>query len=175
MGAAGLMRQVTEEQAFSALVRRHQADLWRYLRFLGCDGAQAEDLVQETFLAVWRKPFQQRGDRSTAAYLRTVARNLFLMAVRRKRARPAFRRLEEADAAWDQHAGNGSQPYREALQGCLRRLSERARRVLDLFYRDRQSRGQIAAELGMKPDGVKTMMRRTRDALRTCIERDLEG
>ena len=36
------------------LVREHQAELWRYLRYLGSDAARAEDLVQETFLRVWR-------------------------------------------------------------------------------------------------------------------------
>ena len=33
------------------LVREHQADVWRYLRYLGADGHDADDLTQETFLA----------------------------------------------------------------------------------------------------------------------------
>ena len=70
------------------LVRRHQAAVWRYLRFLGCDPAQADDLTQETFLAVLEKPFEQRCDTATAAYLRTVARNRFLAVMRKERNGP---------------------------------------------------------------------------------------
>jgi len=36
----------------AALVRAHQAGVWRYLRFLGCEPSEADDLVQETFLDV---------------------------------------------------------------------------------------------------------------------------
>src|SRR5437867_2915957 len=65
------------------LVRDHQAGLWRYLRVLGCTASQAEDLTQETFLAVLQKPFQEFSTRATAAYLRQVARNLFISSRRR--------------------------------------------------------------------------------------------
>ncbi|HRJ79073.1 MAG TPA: sigma-70 family RNA polymerase sigma factor, partial [Planctomycetota bacterium] len=68
-----------------ALIVAHQAGVWRYLRYLGCDRAQADDLTQETFLQVLRHGFEQRGERETAAYLRKVARNCFLMSVRRTR------------------------------------------------------------------------------------------
>ena len=39
------------------LARRHQAGVWRYLRLLGCAPDLADDLVQETFLQVLRRPF----------------------------------------------------------------------------------------------------------------------
>ena len=39
------------------LVREHQAGVWRYLRVLGCPATEAEDLTQETFLAVLTRPF----------------------------------------------------------------------------------------------------------------------
>lgn len=51
------------------LIEAHQAGIWRYLRALGCDASQAEDLTQETFLAVLQKPFQDYNPAATAAYL----------------------------------------------------------------------------------------------------------
>jgi len=47
------------------------------------------------------------------------------------------------------------------------------RRALDLQYRDRASRAEIAAELDLAVEGVKTLMRRARSALRDCVERKL--
>ena len=45
-----------DRNAITRLVKEHQADLWRHLRMLGCDPAQADDLTQETFLTVMEKP-----------------------------------------------------------------------------------------------------------------------
>jgi len=165
-------RTYSRESEFDAMVREHQAGLWRYLRFLGCDGVLAEDLVQDTFLAVWDKPFEDRGPQATAAYLRRVAKNHFLMAVRRKKARPAFQDLREADAVWADSVGDDAgTAYRAALADCIQLLKPRQRQGIELFYADKQSRTGIATRLGMTVDGVKTLLRRTREALRTCVER----
>ncbi|HEX7449919.1 MAG TPA: sigma factor, partial [Pirellulales bacterium] len=56
------------------LIEEHQAGVWRYLRVLGCNAAEAEDLTQDTFLAVLEKPFHDYQRAATAAYLRQVAR-----------------------------------------------------------------------------------------------------
>jgi RNA polymerase sigma-70 factor (ECF subfamily) len=159
----------TRERAFANLIRAHQASVWRYLRFLGCDEARADDLVQETFLAVWKRPFEDRGSPAARAYLRRVARNLFLMEVRRRRARPLFTDLAAADEVWIEHDEDDGEAYRAALEKCLDTLAERVRRALEMFYRQGAGRSRIGEALGMTVDGVKTMMRRAREALRGCI------
>jgi RNA polymerase sigma-70 factor (ECF subfamily) len=65
------------------LVERHQSGVWRYLRALGCDPVLAEDLTQDTFLAVLRQPFEEYSEAATAAYLRRTARNLYVNSHRR--------------------------------------------------------------------------------------------
>jgi hypothetical protein len=70
----------------ASLVQRHQAAVWRYVRFLGADRSEADDLTQETFLALARSEFVERDERQTAGYLRVVARNQ-LLALRRKQNR----------------------------------------------------------------------------------------
>lgn len=156
----------------ASLVQEHQADVWRYLRYLGADASEADDLVQETFLAVVRKPFQQRCRQSTAAYLRTTARRQLLMSRRKQQRKLDSVPLDAAESVWARMANAGeSQPLIDSLQQCLEQVNGRARQALDLFYRDGLSRDSLATQLGMKPDGVKTLLRRTRDALRDCIQR----
>ena len=159
----------------AALVRSHQAGVWRYLRFLGCDPTEADDLVQETFLAVLREGFEVRSPAQTAAYLRTVARNRLLMARRKQRSQPPAVDLEAAEAVWAQVAGeDGLSDYLVALGECLEKaVSPRTRRALELQYRDRSSRAEIAAELDLAVEGVKTLLRRARSALRDCVQRRL--
>ncbi len=156
------------------LIRRFQAEIWRYLRFLGCDPARADDLTQETFLAVIKKPFEHRGDRESAAYLRKVARNQLLMSVRRLRRGPTVQELDVAESVWAESVVESSDEYLGALDECLQAINGRARRAIEMHYRDRQSREAIANELNMKPDGIKTLLRRTRTSLRECIERRLK-
>ncbi len=152
------------------LMQAHQASVWRYLRFLGCDAAQADDLTQETFLAVHRKPFEERSAEATAVYLRTVARNLFLMSLRRARRRAIVANLEVIEEVWQQFAADDGEAYREAMRDCVETLAGRARQAIDLFYRDQRSRAEIARELEMTEDGVKSLLRRTREILRKCVQ-----
>ena len=163
----------TQACDLAALVERHQAAVWRYLRFLGCDPAQADDFTQETFLQVHRKPFEQRSDAATAAYLRTVARNLFLMSVRRSQRQALVRSLEIADEVWNRLARDDSAEHLAALQQCVERLEGRARRAVELFYRQEKSRDAVGRELEMGEEGVKTLLRRTREVLRRCVEKKL--
>ena len=156
------------------LVREHQADVWRYLRYLGAAADDALDLVQDTFLAVARTPFDLRSRGEAAAYLRTAARNQLLMLRRRQGRQIATVELAAAEEAWAEfHPGGDSQEPLEALRACAETLAGRPRQVVDWFYRDDRSREAIAAELEMTVDGVKSLLRRTRDSLRQCIERKL--
>jgi RNA polymerase sigma-70 factor (ECF subfamily) len=160
---------------FASLVQQHQAGVWRYVRFLGADPTEADDITQETFLAVARAAFVQRDDRQTAGYLRVVARNQ-LLALRRKQNREVSTvELEAADSVWAAAAGpEGSLTgYLAALTDCLTELEGRAREAVELHYRAGASREAIAERLEMKPDGVKTLLRRIRQVLRECVERKI--
>ena len=50
-----------DEHDVIRLVQQHQAEVWRYLRFLGATAELADDLTQETFLQLLRAPFEDRG------------------------------------------------------------------------------------------------------------------
>jgi RNA polymerase sigma-70 factor, ECF subfamily len=159
----------------AALVEAHHATLWRYLRFLGCDRATADDLTQETFLAVMQKPFAWRGRREASAYLRQAARNLFLMQARRSKLIRNVEDLDRADAAWDRGHGDDTQDRQRALNDCLQAVQGKAREVLDLQYRDRRSGDEIARLLKLSAENVRVMTHRTKQALKKCIESKLEG
>ena len=169
-------RQMEEPTDLASLVERHQAGVWRYVRFLGADTTEADDLTQETFFALARGQFVERDERQTAGYLRVVARNQ-LLALRRKQNREVSTvELEAADSVWAVAAGpdGGLGTYLAALRDCLEQLEGRARQAIDMHYRVRASRAAMATELGMQADGVKTLLRRTREILRACVERKIK-
>lgn len=164
------------DQRLAELVRQHQASVWRLLRYLGAHPAEADDLTQETFLALARSSFQHLTTPQTAAYLRTTARNQLLMLRRKQQRQVSTVALEAAEAVWAERVdglaeGGGWQAFTDALRACTEQLDGRAAQAIDLAYRQSLGREQIADRLGMKPAGVKTLLRRTRAALRECIER----
>jgi RNA polymerase sigma-70 factor (ECF subfamily) len=169
-------RQTEEPTDLASLVHRHQAGVWRYVRFLGADTSEAEDLTQETFLALAHGQFVERDSRQTAGYLRVVARNQLLALRRRQNRQVSTVELEAADSVWAAAAGpDGSlMNYLDALRDCVDQLEGRARQAVDLHYHDHAGREAIATQLGMQADGVKTLLRRTREVLRECVERKIK-
>ena len=155
------------------LIEQNQAGVWRYLRALGCEPAQADDLTQETFLAVLQHPFQDFGAAATAVYLRKVAFHQFISAQRLAGKVKVFavEDIEAFDRAWEQWAGDDSGEARlEALRDCLQELRPRARLALEMRFRERESRASIAAALGISEHGAKNLMQRAKHQLRKCIE-----
>ena len=156
----------------AALVRAHQASVWRFLRLLGCDATEADDLTQETFLSVLRRPFVHQDERAAAAYLRQAARNLFLKSIRARRTAPEVLDPEEVDAAFVEFEGqDGGKTYMDALRECLDLTSGRMREALEMRYREKRSREAMAAAMGLSEDGIKSLLRRAREVLRVCMER----
>ncbi len=159
-----------------ALVRRHQQDVWQYLRLLGRAPADADDLTQETFLLAFRKGVRSIDARATGAHLRRIARFLHLNQHRadtRRRASAERAWCDAIDDAWS--AGRGeftSDDYLAVLRRCRSRLRGRQHTVIELFYRNGFSRAEIATRMGMTENGVKTLLQRTRERLRRCIEGD---
>ena len=168
------MPMTTAEQKLdlAALMREHQAGVWRYLRALGAEQHLADDVTQEVFLAVYRKPFEQRSRGQTVAYLRTVARNLYLKACHKAGRQVVVADFEHIEADWQDLVGeDDGEQLAKALQECLKLLEEKPRRALDLQYRDGLQRLEIARSLEMTDDGIKTLLRRAKARLRKCMER----
>ncbi|MCA9197408.1 MAG: sigma-70 family RNA polymerase sigma factor [Planctomycetales bacterium] len=153
------------------LIQNHQAGIWRYLRSLGCTQAEADDLTQDTFLAVLKKPFESFGPAATAGYLRKVAYNRFI-SVRRRMGRMVLKEeIEVIDQAWNRLASDDQgEAMLDALKTCLGQLTKRARWSLEMRFRDRLSRSEIASALEITEHGAKNLMQRAKKQLKQCIE-----
>jgi RNA polymerase sigma-70 factor (ECF subfamily) len=157
------------------LIEHHQTGVWRYLRALGCEPTLAEDLTQDTFLAVLQKPFQDYNPAATAAYLRRVAYNLFISYQRRAGKVTTVENIEEFDQQFAQWSGeDNGEAALEALRDCLSQLSERAKWALEMRFREERSRTSIAESLEITEHGAKNLMQRAKQQLRSCVEGKLK-
>jgi RNA polymerase sigma-70 factor, ECF subfamily len=171
-----------DRSELETLVRRHQAEVYRYLRYLGADEPVAEDLLQEVFLSVFRcRTVERLGDvRSAAAWLRTIARNSFYDFCAKRRSAQAHvdaAALEGAERVWQGEflRGEDGFSYAEALDECLEGLPEKSRSAVNMKYAENRSGSEMAKLLAMTENGVKSLMRRIRAGLAECVEKRVEA
>lgn len=156
------------------IVRDHQRSVRGFLRYLGCPLRVVDDLAQETFLTfLSSSEFEVRSERATSRYLRTIARHLFLKALRKSGSDVIATDLEAAEEAWVRYHDHDRGPYLDALQTCLAGVSGKARTALDLRYGDDLGQQAIAQEMALTESGVHSLLVRARKKLRACIESKL--
>ncbi len=157
------------------MVRTHHGAVRGFLVFLGCPDSLVDDLTQDVFLSVLSSSFEDRGPASTLAYLRTVAKHLFLKAMRRERRQQPIDEIEASERLFEREfdRGDGGDAYLGALQQCLTGVEGRASEVLRMRYEEKLRREQIASRVGLSESGVKSILVRTRKRLRECVERRL--
>jgi RNA polymerase sigma-70 factor, ECF subfamily len=165
---AGLMALVAagdRDEPLVELYRRYAKRVYGLGLHLLRDGGLAEDLVQETFVRLWRSASRFDPGRGTVrAFVFTIARRAAVDLWRRRRGLSIATGPEQAvdDDAFD--ALLVSLELRDALD----ELNPKHREVLELYYRADLTQQQIAERLEIPLGTVKT---RTYHALRALKQR----
>jgi RNA polymerase sigma-70 factor, ECF subfamily len=159
-----------EVEAFDILFERHYAGVFNFARLMLRSAADAEEVLQETFLCVVRATgtYQPRGQFRT--WLMRIVRNRCLNRLQAIRSRPGAPQgaLEAADppATTANPADEAASRERaERLQSAIERLGDAHREVLVLYAFERMSYLQIAAILDVPTNTVKTLIHRARAQL----------
>src|SRR5215831_13648883 len=168
-------------EAFSTLIRLHQARVRSYLGQYVRDRDVVDDLAQETFLAAYRSLPTYSGEAPVAYWLIGIARHRALTYLRdRQRRRPADQEpLPSALAEWwSRRIESGPSletdlKEMEALRGCLKKLPEKSATLVRDYYLQGRRAAEIAREEGRKERAVGMALFRIRQALRDCIRTTL--
>lgn len=154
-----------EREAFAGIVREHAVSIFRMASRLVADPADAEDLVQETFLRAWRGIRRFRGEAKVRTWLTRILLNAARDRARRRR--PASL-SHETPAPGEDHGAHGA-ARRDLLARVLAAihvLPRRQRETLLLRARAGLSYAEIAELLGIRPGVVKVHLVRARRKLR---------
>ena len=171
-----LMLRIAQKQdrsALAALFGELGPRVKSMLLKLGASDALAEDLVQETFLTVWRKAAlysNQRG--AVTTWIFTIARNLRIDQLRRQSNKP-YEDLEKVVLASD--GPNGSvlveqHQVVDRVTAALTTLSEDQREVVRLSFIHDMPHAQIAEKVGIPLGTVKSRLRLAYERLRPLLE-----
>ena len=168
-----------ESDAFRILVERHGRSLFRLAYRITGNEADAEDVVQESFIRAYRGLPQYDGRATFQSWIYRIASNyaLDLLAARKRRK---WEQLEGDD----EHAGPleslpaaGASPERLALDGQLRQhveaamggLTELERAAFVLRHFEGLSLEEIGGALGISMNSVKQGIFRAVQKMRTAL------
>ena len=187
----GLARE-GDSLAARRLYRMYVGRLYRAVRPLAGTEADAEDVVQDTFVAALGSlgRYQRRPDKRFVSWLVTIALNTARTQARRtQRWRPLaparLAALQESDAAVAAATASGEaaaqadtmaeQLDRQRLGGALlealEELPERDRRIVVLRYGAELNASEIASLVGEEPATVRKICQRQRDRLLQRLQR----
>lgn len=167
-----------DSAAFDRFVTRHAAHVHRFLASLGVHDADAEDVMQDTFVAAWRGAHGFRGDGTARAWLFTIARNAVRHAARRRVGEPdRFAPLEAADsldaialaAGWGGEAQGSVADRAQLVHVALRQLDATDREILVLRDMEGLSGEETAAALELSLPAMKSRLHRARLRLAAVV------
>ncbi|MDD0809963.1 sigma-70 family RNA polymerase sigma factor [Curvibacter sp. RS43] len=141
-------------------------------------GELAEDVLQESYLSIWRSAADFRASLSPPlAWMGLIVRSRALDLLRRRNAErtpltdPLDEVIEdtlEGDSPDPLHSADASQQAR-ALQQCLNQLKGPQREVLSLAYLRELSHSELAEQLKLPLGTIKSWIRRGLEQLRMCM------
>lgn len=168
-GDAVLVRRVGRGNAaaFAELYDRSAPWVLARLRRRCRDDALAEEVLQDTFLTVWRAAGGFRGTGSAAGWIWVVARNRLVEVARRETA--AGRLLDEPAAVPSAEQAALNDTLSGPLEQALEQLSPELRAVLQATVLDGFSTREAALLLGIPEGTVKNRAFRARRILREAM------
>ena len=170
--------------------------LLRQARLTVYDAAQAEDLVQDTLLAVLQQAATHRGEAALATWAIAILRHKIADWYRSPSQQRTVALADDSETlaegidaqfsesghyrepvpAWQQPEGAVEQKQlKVTLDACLARLPVQTRRVFMMREWLGFETDEICARLAISADNCRTVLHRARMALRECLQRHAVG
>jgi len=183
LGRAGL----GDRAAFATLYERTSSHLYAVVLRINRDRAQAEDILQEVYVNVWRAARSFDAAQSQPlTWLTSIARNRAIDSLRRGQTQP---RLQTQDVAGSGADGEDEDVYdtvaddapgpldllsrateARALGECMDKLGALQRQSLALAFYQGLSHAEVAEQLRQPLGTVKSWVRRGLDRLKKCLD-----
>ncbi|WP_280153742.1 sigma-70 family RNA polymerase sigma factor [Piscinibacter sp. XHJ-5] len=174
-----------DRAAFAALYDKSSAHLFAVVLRICRDRAQAEDILQEVYVNVWRAASGFDAAQSQPlTWLTSIARNRAIDSLRRAQTQPQFQSTitssgDEDSDVYDETADDTPGPLdllgrasdARALSDCMRDLTAPQRQSVALAFYDGLSHAEVAEKMGQPLGTVKSWVRRALLSLKSCLER----
>ncbi|MDF1747096.1 MAG: sigma-70 family RNA polymerase sigma factor [Gimesia sp.] len=164
-----------ESEEHVRLIAQAQRRVYAFIFSLVGHSTDADDILQETNVVLWRKRETYERGTNYFAWAFAIAR----LQVLAHRSRQACRGMTFDDDLLEEiakAASTESEQYDRrniALQGCLQKLTSIQRDLITRRYQPDGAVNSLATDIGKTSKAVSESLRRVREKLRLCIERTL--
>lgn len=138
-------------------------------RFMG-NLPEAEDMLQESFMDVFRRLDSFRGDSTLGAWIKRIVINHCINHLKKRRV--TFEELSDhfAETYSEEEPVDYSDEYEiKRVKEAIMRLPDGYRQVLTLYLIEGYDHGEIASILGIRETGSKSQYSRARVRLRELL------
>ncbi|MEQ6119660.1 RNA polymerase sigma-70 factor [Reichenbachiella sp. MALMAid0571] len=163
-----------DEHAFDELFKKYSKKLYSVSRKMHLDHEEAEGVVQDVFLKIWRNRASLNEELSFNSYLLTIAKSIIIKSGRKK----AYH------FAYENYALNNSLPYSNQTEDyvifsdlesfsneCLNSLPKQQKQIFMMKTRDNFSIEEISAELNISKRTVENHFYRACKELKNQLTR----
>lgn len=158
-------------QALDELYARYGPAILSYLSARLNDRAQAEEVLQDVMLAVWRSAATFRGESKVLTWMLTIARNRAINTMRKHHVTQTplddVFELQSTDTGPQEKVEKNYQT--QVVREALRHLPEMQREILELVFYHQLSGAEVADVLGINAGTVKSRLHRAKEALRRVL------
>src|ERR1700756_2850368 len=148
----------TRNEAFNLLLKKYQQKLYWHIRRMVIDHDDADDLIQDTFVKVWKNLPGFRSDAQLYTWMYRIATNECITFLKKKKQKNNIPlddvSYELSDTLADSAYFNGDQAQRK-LQEALLTLPEKQKLVFNMKYYDDMKYEQMSDVLGTSVGALK--------------------
>jgi RNA polymerase sigma-70 factor (ECF subfamily) len=161
------------QQRFLSLFLRSEREIFRYVAALVPNVADAEDIVQQTALALWEKFHAYDASQPFTPWACRFALNKTRQWIERRQRWQALLTGELAEElALRREVLRPEMDLRlRHLEGCLGKLPPEQFALIEGYYYRRDEMEELAAKAGRTVAATYKMLQRVRVALQACIEK----
>ncbi|MBU1213317.1 MAG: sigma-70 family RNA polymerase sigma factor [Alphaproteobacteria bacterium] len=163
-----------DSAAFRQLAERHTLRLLRTARSILRDETEAEDIVQEAMLRLWRRASELTVENQAdgiGAWLNRTTRNLAIDRYRRAKRVDLVDEFPETAASEESpHAQLENQERSQDVENAIDRLPERQRTAILLFHHQGLSVAEISSVLETSEHATESLLARARRTLKDSLQ-----
>jgi RNA polymerase sigma-70 factor (ECF subfamily) len=156
-----------DEEAFRRLYDATHKSIYFFVHRILKDRQMAEDVVMETYLAVWKGAGNFKGQSKVLTWIFGIARNLALNALKKKRQDYPLDDFHHL--ATDGGMDSSGSDRREVIAKALLQVSVKHREVLDLVFYQGFNYEEIASILKVHVNTIKTRVFYAKKALHDTL------
>ncbi|MBJ6138909.1 RNA polymerase sigma factor [Marinobacter litoralis] len=181
------LAQRGEEVAVREIIRRLNPRLFRIARGILDNSAEAEEIVQETYLVAFTRIEEFRGDSKLSTWITKIALNAAKMRLRKRHPTQEYDSVSEqlhqtasviafpSASQRSPESEHGVTQFREWVESAVSELPSNLRIVFVLREAEGMAIADIAADLGLTVMTVKTRLFRARRHLKRLLESHIQG